>query len=325
MPHVLVAGKLHPMGREVLTSAPGITAQFIEEISEESYTPFLPEADALLLRTQRLDARMVAGAKRLRIVSRHGVGYDAVDVNALNAHGIALAVCGDVNSSAVAEHAMMLMLAAAKQLLRADSSVRNGPWEWRNRLESNDLSGRNLLLVGYGRIGRRVAEMAAVFGLNIRAYDPYLQAHGWPEGPVPPAEDLDASLAWADIVSASVPKVDEPLIGARELAMMKDGAILVNTARGGVFDETAMIDGLDSGKLGAVGLDVFETEPLPEKHPLTRFDNVILTPHIAGLTSGSAERMAVESAQNIVDFFNGQVNPALIVNTPDAVADETRT
>lgn len=325
MPHILVAGKLHPSGRKLLTSAPGMTVRFIDEISEESYAPLIPDADALLIRTQPLSAATVARAGRLRVVSRHGVGYDAVDVEALNNRGIALAVCGDVNSTTVAEHAMMLMLAASKQVLRADEAVRSGPWEWRNRLEVRELSGRNLLLLGYGRIGRRIAAMAAAFGMSIRAYDPYLKARGWPEGAVPPQDDLLAGLGWADIVSVNVPKADEPLIGGAELAAMKDGAILINTARGGIVDETALADALASGKLGAAGLDVFETEPLPHDHPLTRFDNLILSPHIAGVSDGSAERMAIGSAQNILDFFAGHIDPQLVVNSAHVTSFETHT
>lgn len=325
MPHILVAGQLHPKGRELLTLAAGVTVQFIEEISEESYAPYIDEADALLIRTQPMSAATIAKAKRLKIVSRHGVGYDAVDVDALNARDIALAVCGDVNSGSVAEHAMMLMLAAAKQVLRADKAVRSGPWEWRNKLESRDLSGRNLLLLGYGRIGRKIADLSAGFGMTIKAHDPYLQAHGWPTGNVPPIDDLADALAWADIVSVSVPKADKPLIGRAEIAKMKDGAILINTARGGIIDEAALVDGLQSGKIGAAGLDVFEVEPLPHDHPLTQFDNLILSPHIAGVTDGAAKRMAIGSAQNILDYFAGRIDPDLVVNKAHVKLHETHT
>jgi D-3-phosphoglycerate dehydrogenase len=314
MPHVLVAGKLHPSGRELLTSAPGITVTFVEEISEESYAPHIAGADAVLIRTQPMSAATVAKADQLKIVSRHGVGYDAVDVAALNQRGIALAVCGDVNSTSVAEHAMMMILAATKRALRADAAVRRGPWEWRNRLESQDLLGKTLLLLGYGRIGRHTARMAAGFGMTIRAYDPFLHKAGWPAGDVTPAPDLHEALAWADIISVSVPRADKPLIGPAEFARMKRGVVLVNTARGGIVDEAALVDALRAGIVGAAGLDVFEHEPLPADHPLAAFDQVLMSPHIAGVTNGAAERMAIGSAQNILDFFAGKIDPALVVN-----------
>jgi D-3-phosphoglycerate dehydrogenase len=314
MRHVVVAGKLHPSGRALLDAAEGVSVRYIEEISEPSYAEHIGDAEALLIRTQPLTAPTVEKAPKLKIVSRHGVGYDAVDVDALNARGIALAVCGDVNSTAVAEHSAMMILAASKRALRADKSVRSGPWDWRNKLESQDLRGRNLLQLGYGRIGRHIVSMMRGFGMDIRAYDPYLSQRGWPEPEVPEVADLTVGLGWADIVSVSVPRGDQAIIGRAEIAAMRPGAIIVNTARGGVVDEMALIDGLESGKIGAAGLDVFEQEPLPREHPLTRFDQVILSPHIAGVTDGAAERMAMGSVQNILDFFAGKMDPELVVN-----------
>lgn len=314
MTQVLVAGPLHPSGRALLDAAPGLTPIYVEETSEASLVAQIAKAEAVLLRTQPITADTVARAPNLRIVSRHGVGYDAVDVDALNARGIALSICGDVNSSTVAEHAAMLILAASRQLIRADGAVRNGPWEWRNSLQSQDLHGRSLLQLGYGRIGQKIARLFTAFGMQVRAYDPYLQQRGWPADGVPPVEDLHAGLAQADVVSISIPGSDAPLIGAPELAAMKDGSILVNTARGGSVDEPALIAALESGKIAAAGLDVFSEEPLPENHPLTRLDQVILTPHIAGLTRDSAERMAIGAAQNIIDFFAGTIDPDLVVN-----------
>ncbi|SMD06684.1 hydroxyacid dehydrogenase [Primorskyibacter flagellatus] len=314
MPHVIVAGKLHPAGRALLDAAPGLTVRYIEEVSEESYAPHIHEADALLIRTQPMSAATVSKAENLKIVSRHGVGYDAVDVGALNERGIALVVCGDVNSYSVAEHACMMILAASKRALRGDASVRTGPWGWRNSLESQDLRGRNLLILGYGRIGRHTAEMMSGFSMNIRAFDPYLLGQGWPEGAVAPAEDLIEALRWADVISVSAPKAEKPLIDTKEFAVMKDGVVIVNTARGGIVDESALIAALASGKVGAAGLDVFEQEPPADENPLRTFDQVILSPHIAGVTEGASERMALSSAQNIIDFFGERVDPSLIVN-----------
>ena len=312
MPHVLVAGKLHPSGLAVLQAAPGVTFTHIEEISEPSYTPLMPAADALILRTQPLTAATLALAPRLQIVSRHGVGYDAVDLAALNARAIPLCIVGDVNSVSVAEHAMMLILACAKQLIRADRATRTGPWVWRNGLEAGEVAGRRLLIVGYGRIGRHLARMAAGFGCQIRAVDPFLAARGWPDAT--PPTTLAEGLAWADILSLHIPKTGVPLIGAPELALLPPGAIVVNTARGGIVDEAALAAALQSGHIAAAGLDVLEQEPPAPDHPLLALSNVILTPHIAGLSRQSAQRMAVSSAQNVLDFFAGSLDPDLIVN-----------
>lgn len=314
MPHILVAGRLHPSGIALLTATPGVTFDHVHEVSEQSYAPLIARADALILRTQPLSAPTLALAPRLRIVSRHGVGYDAVDLPALTARGIPLTIVGDVNSISVAEHAMLLLLATAKRLTRADASVRARDWSWRNRLEPSELHGKNLLILGYGRIGQHLARMARGFGMVIHAHDPFLERRGWPEGDASPAPDLPAGLGWADYISVHAPKTDRPLLGAPEFARMKPTAILINTARGGTVDESALIAALRENRLAAAGLDVFDAEPPAPDNPLLGMDQVVLTPHIAGLTAECAERMAIASVRNVLDFFAGTLDPALVVN-----------
>ena len=153
--------------------------------------------------------------------------------------------------------------------------------------------------------------MAAGFGMEVRAFDPFLARHGWPEGPVAPVAELAEGLAWADVVSVHAPKTDKPAIGAAELSVMKPTAVLVNTARGGVVDEAALIASLRAGRLAAAGLDVFEDEPPAPDNPLLSMEQVVLSPHVAGLTAECAERMAVSSVQNVIDFFAGGIDPAL--------------
>lgn len=313
MPHVVVAGRIHDAGIALLEAAPDISFEHVAEVSEATLLPRLPEAEALILRTQPLTAASIATAPRLRIVSRHGVGYDAVDVAALTARGIPLTVVGDVNSVSVAEHAMMLLLAAAKRAVVADRSVRGGPWAWRNTLEAREISGRRLLILGYGRIGRHMARMAQGFGMEVRAVDPPLAARGWPEGAATPTT-LDDGLAWADAVSINMPGAGRPVLGAAELARLRPGAILVNTARGGIVDEAALVAALAGGRVAACGLDVFAEEPPPPDHPLLALPQVVLSPHIAGLSAESAERMAVSAARNVLEFLAGRLDPALVVN-----------
>ena len=314
MPHILIAGKLHPAGLALLDATKGITYSHVEEVSEASYQPYLVQADAVVIRTQPMSAASIAKATKLQIVSRHGVGYDAVNLPALNARKIPLCIVGDVNSVSVAEHSMMMILACAKQVIRSDAAVRTGPWGWRNKLEQGEVSGKRLLIVGYGRIGRHLARMADAFGMQISAYDPYLATHGWPAGTVTCAPDLMVGLAEADFVSVHIPKADGPLIGVAEIAAMKRGAIIINTARGGIVDEGALADALRSGQLAGAGIDVFDAEPPSPDHPLLAFDQVIFTPHTAGLTTEAAERMAIASVQNVLDHFAGHLDPALIVN-----------
>ncbi len=317
MTHLLVAGKLHPAGEALLKALPerGITVDYVMDTLDASYVPLIDKADALIIRTQPLTAETIKMAKRLKVVSRHGVGYDMIDLSALNKRNIALTIVGNINSISVAEHAMMCLLAAAKQVLRADHAVRNpGVWDWRNKLEAREISGKNLLIIGYGRSGQQLARMVGGFEMNVRAYDPFLLNSGWPQGDVAPFRELKDALGWADCISLHVPKSDKPIIGAEEFAQMKHGAILVNTSRGGVVCERSLAEALGSGQIGAAGIDVFDVEPSDTSSPLLACDNVILSPHIAGLSAECGERMALASIENALDYLSGDIDRALIVN-----------
>lgn len=317
MPHLLVAGKLHPAGVSRLEElqAAGVVVTYVEEISEASYADRIETADAMVIRTQPLSAETIARAERLKVVSRHGVGYDAVDLGALNARGIALAIVGDVNSTSVAEHAMMQLLAGAKRAIRADRAVRDPAlWNWRNGLEQREITGKNLLIVGFGRAGRQLARMAAGFDMSVRAYDPYLLSRGWPEGDIPPVSTLAEGLAWADCLSLHLPRGDAPLLAEAEFAAMKPGMIIANTARGGIVCETALAAALSDGRVHAAGVDVFETEPPLADQPLAACDTALLSPHIAGLTEEASKRMALASVNNAMNYLNQTIDPTLIVN-----------
>jgi D-3-phosphoglycerate dehydrogenase / 2-oxoglutarate reductase len=316
MPHILVAGRIHDAGLERLKQASGFTFHIVDEISTESYAPHVDAADAVLIRTQPMPAEIIARARQLKIVSRHGVGYDAVDVAALTARGIPLAIVGDVNSRAVAEHTLMLMLSAARRTVAHDAASRSGNWQVRNRFESVELDGKTLLLLGFGRIGRRVAQLAQAFGMTVLAHDPFVSAAAMREAGVQPVPDSSAALPLADYLSLHVPLLATgAVIGAREIALMKPSAIIVNPSRGGLVDEIALDAALRLGRLGGAALDVFVQEPPPADHPLLTNPLVTISPHSAGLTQECAGRMAVSSVQNILDFFAGRLDPALVVNS----------
>jgi D-3-phosphoglycerate dehydrogenase len=315
MPHILVAGRIHEAAVVLLKEAAGITCDFVDEVSTESYVPLVPEADAILIRTQQMTAAVVEQAPRLKLVSRHGVGYDAIDVEALNQRGIPLAIVGDVNSRAVAEHTLMLMLAAARRTVAHDGASRNGNWQVRNRFEGMELDEKHLLLCGFGRIGRRVAALAQAFGMVVMAHDPFVAPDAIEAAGVGPAKDLESALPKADYVSMHIPASPKgALLGETELAKLKPSAIVINTARGGLIDETALDAALRAGRLAGAGLDVFVQEPPPPDHPLLRNDRVTISPHSAGLTQECAKRMGLAAAQNILDFFAGRLATNLTVN-----------
>ena len=324
MPHLLIAGKIHDDGIALLKAAKGVTYDYVTEISHDSYAPLIEKADGLVVRTQPVPALTIAQGKNLKIVSRHGVGYDAVDVPALNARGIPLAIIGDVNSRPVAEHAMMLMLALAKKVRTYDAATRVGPWGYRNSFEAIELHEKNLLVVGFGRIGRHVAKMASGFGMNIYAFDPFQSNDAIKAGGAEPVTDLKTGLALADFVSVHVPMSGgKAVIGSEELACMKKSALIVNTARGGLIDENALHAALQSGQIAGAGIDVFLEEPPPADHPLFASEKVILSPHSASLTAESAIRMAVMSVKNALDYFDAKLDPAFVVNR-DHLSDEAR-
>ncbi|SNY90304.1 D-3-phosphoglycerate dehydrogenase [Cohaesibacter sp. ES.047] len=315
MTHILVAGKIHQSGIDLLDATSGITYDYVKDVSEESYAPLIDKADALVIRTQPLSAETIARGGNLKLVSRHGVGYDAVDLQALNDRGIVLTIVGDVNSVSVAEHSLMLIMSAAKRTSRASKSIKEGDWSWRNQLEAVELLNKRLFIIGFGRIGQHLARMASAFGMEIRACDPFLEKQGWPKNTAAVPCDMQSGLAWADIVSVNVPSSGRPILGDLEFSQMKRGVVLVNTARGGVVDEKALVKAIHAGIVAAAGIDVFEMEPPKTDNELLGLDQVILSPHIAGLTAEAGERTAVSAVQNVLDFFAGYLNPALIVNS----------
>ena len=315
MPHLLIAGKIHEAGLARLREVPGVTFDYVTEISHDSYAPLIESADALVIRTQSLPAETIARAVRLKIVSRHGVGYDAVDVAALNARGIPLAIVGDVNSRPVAEHAMAMLLALAKKAHFYDAATRDGRWAYRNSFDAVELDGKALLIIGFGRIGKHVARMASGFGMAIHAYDPIQTDDAIKAAGAIPVKALEDGLALADFVTIHAPKIgDRPLIGTAELKCMKPSSFIVNTARGGMIEEDALANALEAKMIAGAGIDVFVEEPPAMSHRLFARADVILSPHTASLTAESAIRMAVMSVENVLAWFRGTLDPALIVN-----------
>jgi D-3-phosphoglycerate dehydrogenase len=316
MPRVLLAGRIHEDGMARLRARADLIIEEMEDVEPAAFVRRLPEADALLIRTAMLPREALVRADRLRIVSRHGVGYDNLPVDALTAKGVPLAIVGGVHAEGVAEHAFFLMLALAKNALPHDRAVRNGEWEVRNELLAFELAGRTLLVIGFGRIGRALARRALAFGMRVLAYDPNVAEAEIAAAAAAKVPDWRVALSEADVISLHLPRLPETenMIGAAEFAAMKPDALLVNTSRGGIVDERALAEALRAGRIGGAGLDVFDEEPPPKDHPLFAFDRVLLSPHIAGLSRDSSARLAVAAAENILAALDGRLDPALVVN-----------
>jgi D-3-phosphoglycerate dehydrogenase len=258
---------------------------------------------------------LLAAAGSLRVIARWGAGYDAIDLAAATEHGAAVLLAPGANADAVADCALLLMLAAARQLLPADHSVRSG--RWRLPGLTGDLTGATVGVVGLGAIGRAVVRRLAGFDCQVIAAEPSPDAAFCAEYQVEVAS-LQSLLSRADIVTVHVPLTGATthLIGQPELELMRPGSILVNTSRGPAVDEAALIDALRRGHLGAAGLDVFEHEPLAAGHPLTELENVVLSGHAASFTRLAAARTADVVVANLLYAASGEL-PANALN-PEA-------
>lgn len=276
----------------------------------------LGDVDGITLRTAIFDRALIDAAPRLEVVARFGVGYDTVDVERLTARGIPLMVVGEANAASVAEHALFMMLGLAKLGRRFHDAVAERAFARRYDMQGQDLLGKTVLVIGFGRIGRRTAALCRAFGMEVEVHDPYVGDDAVGAEGHRPAGDLGAALERADFVSVHCPRNDdtEGMIGAAELARMKPTAVLVNTARGGIVDEAALADALRTDGIAGAGLDVFLPEPPADDNPLLDLDNVLLSPHMAGVTAEAMDRMAVATCQNVLDAFDGRPEPAHVVN-----------
>jgi D-3-phosphoglycerate dehydrogenase len=276
----------------------------------------LRDTDGIALSLTPLKAPEIAVADRLRVAARIGVGFDAVEIPALTARGIPLMVVGTANSVSVAEHALFMMYALAKKVMFHDAAVRDNRWQDRWKDVPVDLAEKTLLIVGFGRIGTRVAKRALAMDMRVLVYDPYVSTANIISAGCEPVTDLDAALPRVDVVTIHCPKSPETvgLFNAARLARMKPTAYIVNTARGGIIDEPALLAALTSGKLAGAGIDVFDKEPAPIDNPLLKLPNTIVSAHMAGVTMESMDRMAVTTVKNILSVLDGTPNKENAVN-----------
>lgn len=269
-----------------------------------------------LIATPFGEAEMQAGPG-IRVVARLGVGYDRVDVPALTRRGIPLMVTGDANSPSVAEQTLYFMLEFAKRGAALNAMVREHRWmdRW-SEPRPLDLFQKTLLVVGFGRIGTRIAKACLALGMKVRVYDPYVEPAVIAAAGCEPESDLDAALPHADFVTLHCPKTNETLgmFDAARLARMKPTAYLVNTARGGIVDHPALYTALTTGVIRGAALDVFIPEPPAPDEPLLGLPNVIAAPHLAGVTKEAFDRMAVSAVSNLLSVLDGKPNAENVVN-----------
>ena len=295
---------------------PEIEVVQFTETSEANILQHVGNYDAAILGVAPFTPAIIEKADKMKIVARHGVGYDAVNVPALTKAGIPLAVVGTANSITVAEHSLFFMLALAKRAFLFDRETRKGNWDIRREVPAYDLAGRKVLVLGFGRIGRRLVPMLNAMQMDVHVYDPYVVQDSITTAGATIVEDFRAVLGEMDFVSVNCPKNEETtgLIGKAEIEAMKPTAFLVNTARGGIIDEAALVDCLKRNVIAGAGIDPFVVEPPRAEDPLFALDNIIVSPHSAGNTEESMFRMGATAAQNVVDCFNGKLNPDNVIN-----------
>ncbi|CAL8973043.1 Hydroxypyruvate reductase [Rhodoplanes serenus] len=304
----LLVQPIHPSGVAVLEEAE-LTVRQASAASMDVVAREVGDAVAAITRNAGFDRAAMAAAARLAVLGNHGTGYDPVDVAYAAEIGLPIVYTPFANVQSVAEQAIAQMMALAKRTRECDRAVRQGRFDFRYARDFHELAGKTLLVCGFGKIGRRTAEIARLaFGMRVLVHSPSVDAAEIAAAGCVPVADLDAALAEADIVSLHqrlTPRT-RGLFDAARLARMKPGAVLVNTARGALIEPVALIAAVESGRLRGAAMDVFETEPLPADHPYTRCDGILLSPHTGGATEEALERTAVETARQVVDVLAGR-------------------
>src|SRR4051794_22440753 len=317
---VLVTESFSPRGQALLAARDDIEmVQFPNMISAADFAALLrthAPVHGVALGATRFGEPELAASGDMKVVTRIGVGYDAVDVPALSRSKVPLMVAGTANSPSVAEQALFMMLTLAKRATEMHDMVKDGTWAQRLGKLPFDLYGKSVLIIGFGRIGTRTAKRCLAMEMQVLVYDPYKPASDITAAGCEPVTGLEAALPRADFVSIHCPKAPETvgLFNAARLRLMRPTAYLINTARGGLVDEAALYDALVSGRLAGAGLDVFEQEPPPVGHALHALPNVIMAPHVAGVTREAVDRMSVQTARNILSALDGEPIRQNVIN-----------
>ncbi len=312
---VLVTEEIAEEGLDILRSR-GYEVVELLDADAASLEAAIEDADALIIRSAtRITPQLLDKAKKLKVIGRAGVTVDNIDVDAANERGIIVCNAPTSNIISAAEHTMALLLACARNVCQANASVHSGSWA-RHRFMGEELYGKTLAIFGLGRIGSLVAERACAFGMDVVAYDPYCSPDRAAQLDVTLVDSVDEVLPIADFITVHLPLTPDTLhmFGPEQFAAMKNGVILVNPARGGIFDIDSLADFLAAGKIGSVGIDVFEEEPCTES-PLHEFDSAILTPHISAVTHEAQVRAGTEIAEYVWAALEGSIVPTAINST----------
>jgi D-3-phosphoglycerate dehydrogenase len=308
---------IHPAGIKLLENKNNFKFQIIDDLSEQNLKEKIKEFDGITLRTTKLSNNILSNATNLKVISRHGVGYDNVDTNYLKEKKISLLITATANAYAVSEHVFYMMLTISKNYLNLDAEVRSGNFKKNfDQYETFELYNKEILIAGFGRIGRNLIKKCIGFDMKVKVFDPYVVSGDIDKYGGEKVENFEDATQSADFISIHMPLNDNTknLINYDLIKKMKSNSVIINTARGGIINELDLDKALNENLIAGAGLDVFVNEPIDQNHPILKNKKIILSPHTAALTNECKIRMAKETVQNIIDFFEKKLNKSMIVN-----------
>lgn len=313
MKKVLVLGKIHNAGIKYLKNL----SYQVDEVSDQNndYKNILNLYDALIVKMTKVDQEFIDLSKNLKIIARHGVGYNNVNLDVINKKKIPLFIIGDVNSTSVAEHTFGLIINIAKKINYYDAEVRSNNFEIRNSFNSNDLNKKNILIFGYGRIGKKIADICNFFNMNVFIYDKFLNLENLSKN-IKIVKNIKENLNIYDFISLHIPfnNSEKALIDKTFLNKLKNDCAIINTSRGDLINEKDLINHLKENNNFYAGLDVFNPEPPSSDNELFKLNNTILTPHSAAYTEECLAEMSLHCAINIENFFKGKIDNTRLIN-----------
>ena len=305
---IAIIGEIHTDGWEMLEKS-NFNAFEISNIEKDNLKKALEDVDGIIIRSApNLNSEILKDCRKIKIIARHGVGYDNVDLEYLNQNNIALGVTGTSNAVSVAEHVLASFLYLTKNIKLSDELTRSGGFKNKSSLpDFFELYKKNIVIFGFGRIGKALAKRCIGFETNVYVFDPFINISEIHKHNCIPV-NKDEGIKLADYISVHLPLNQDTknFISDEEFALMKNSVIIANTARGGIINENALLNALKSKKILGASLDVFEKEPPDSNHPIFKLSNVLLSPHNAALTLECRKRMAIESAENVIYFLSNQ-------------------
>ena len=316
MKKIAVIEKIHNDGLELLNKTQGYEYELITDVSEDNLIKKLPEFDACTLRVSKLNEKILRQCPNLKVISRHGVGYDNVDLDYIKKRNISLLITATANAIAVAEHVVYMMMSISKSINQYDNEVRSGNFKKNAaNIETLELYNKEILIVGFGRIGKSLIKRCLGFDMNVKIFDPFVSGDIIKKFGGTKIEDLDNGLKTCDYLSLHVPLTEKTknMLDYSKLKIMKKTGIIINTSRGGIINEIDLNKAINEKIIFGAGLDVFEKEPVDINNPLLKNKKVLLSPHSATFTNECKSRMSLETIKNIIDFFENKIDKSMIV------------